>query len=93
MKARLKEHYENNVVPALMKEFNYSNIMAVPKIAKISLNIGLGEATGNPKLMDAAVNELAAIAGQKPVICARTCPSAAWSPSAATACMSSSTAW
>jgi large subunit ribosomal protein L5 len=69
MKARLKEHYENNVVPALMKEFNYSNIMAVPKIAKISLNIGLGEATGNPKLMDAAVNELAAIAGQKPVIC------------------------
>jgi large subunit ribosomal protein L5 len=52
-----------------MKEFGYSNIMAVPKIEKISLNIGLGEATGNPKLMDGAVNELGQIAGQKPVIC------------------------
>jgi len=67
--ARLREHYTKNVLPALMKEFGYSNIMAVPKIEKISLNIGLGEATGNPKLMDGAVNELGQIAGQKPVIC------------------------
>lgn len=67
--ARLREHYKKNVLPALMKEFGYKNIMAVPKIEKISLNIGLGEATGNPKLMDGAVNELGQIAGQKPVIC------------------------
>jgi len=67
--ARLREHYTKNVLPALMKEFGYKNIMAVPKIEKISLNIGLGEATGNPKLMDGAVNELGQIAGQKPVIC------------------------
>ncbi len=68
MKARLKEHYHKNVVPALKKEFGYTNPMAVPKIEKISLNIGLGEATQNAKLMDCAVNEMAAIAGQKPVV-------------------------
>jgi large subunit ribosomal protein L5 len=67
--ARLREHYTKNVLPALMTEFGYKNIMAVPKIEKISLNIGLGEATGNPKLMDGAVNELGQIAGQRPVIC------------------------
>jgi large subunit ribosomal protein L5 len=68
MAARLREHYLKNVVPALTKEFGYSNIMAVPKVEKVSINIGLGEATGNAKLMDAAVTELGAIAGQKPVI-------------------------
>jgi large subunit ribosomal protein L5 len=68
MKARLREHYNTNVIPALKKEFGYTNPMAVPKIDKISLNIGLGEATQNAKLMDGAVNELGAIAGQKPVI-------------------------
>ncbi|MBX5494766.1 MAG: 50S ribosomal protein L5 [Bryobacteraceae bacterium] len=68
MKARLREHYHKNVIPALIKEFGYKNIMAVPKIEKISINIGLGEATQNAKLMDGAVNELAAISGQKPVI-------------------------
>jgi large subunit ribosomal protein L5 len=67
-KARLREHYGKNVVPALTKEFGYNNPMAVPKVEKLSLNIGLGEATGNSKLMDGAVNELAAIAGQRPVI-------------------------
>jgi len=67
--ARLREHYTKNVLPALMQEFGYKNIMAVPKIEKISLNIGLGEATGNPKLMNGAVNELGQIAGQRPVIC------------------------
>lgn len=68
MAARLKQHYEKNVVPALTKEFGYTNVMAVPKLEKISLNIGLGEATQNSKLMDGAVNELTMIAGQKPVI-------------------------
>ena len=65
--ARLKEHYKKSVVPALVKEFGYKNVMAVPKIQKVSVNIGLGEATQNAKLMDGAVNELGQIAGQKPV--------------------------
>jgi large subunit ribosomal protein L5 len=68
MAARLKEHYLKNVLPALTKEFGYTNIMAVPKLVKITINIGLGEATQNAKLMDGAVTELGAIAGQKPVI-------------------------
>ncbi|MGH9581983.1 MAG: large ribosomal subunit protein uL5, partial [Bryobacteraceae bacterium] len=67
-KARLREHYLKSVVPALTKDFGYRNPMAVPKVEKVTINLGLGEASGNPKLMDAAVNELAAIAGQKPVI-------------------------
>ena len=66
--ARLKEHYLTNVVPSLTKEFGYTNAMAVPKIQKISINIGLGEATQNPRMLDGAVNELGQIAGQKPVI-------------------------
>jgi large subunit ribosomal protein L5 len=66
--ARLREHYTKIVIPALTKEFGYENIMAVPKIDKIVINIGMGEATGNAKLMDGTVNELGAIAGQKPVI-------------------------
>jgi large subunit ribosomal protein L5 len=68
MAARLREHYSKKVIPALTKEFGYKNVMAVPKINKISVNIGLGEATQNGKLMDGAVAELSAIAGQKPVI-------------------------
>jgi len=68
MAARLRAHYQKSVVPALVKEFGYKNVMAVPKIQKVSVNIGLGEATQNPKLMDGAVNELGAIAGQKPVV-------------------------
>ena len=68
MAARLKELYLKTVVPALTKEFTYTNPMAVPKIDKISLNVGMGEATQNSKLMDGAMNELTAIAGQKPVI-------------------------
>ncbi len=67
-KARLREHYTKSVVAALKKDFNYSNPMAVPKVEKVSINIGLGEATGNSKLMDGAVNELSAISGQKPVV-------------------------
>ena len=68
MAARLREHYIKKVVPALTQEFGYKNVMAVPKLAKISVNIGLGEATQNAKLMDGAVTELGQIAGQKPVV-------------------------
>ena len=68
MAARLRQHYQKSVVPALKKEFGYKNVMAVPKLDKISINIGLGEATQNAKLMDGAVNELSQIAGQKPVV-------------------------
>jgi large subunit ribosomal protein L5 len=68
MKARLIEHYTKTVVPALTKQFGYTNVMAVPKLEKITLNVGLGDATQNPKLVDPAVNELGAIAGQKPVV-------------------------
>jgi large subunit ribosomal protein L5 len=68
MSARLRTHYQKSVVPALVKEFGYKNVMAVPKIQKVSVNIGLGEATQTPKLMDGAVNELGQIAGQKPVV-------------------------
>src|SRR6201987_2186138 len=68
MAARLKQHYQKSVVPALTKEFGYKNVMAVPKLDKISVNIGMGEATQNAKLMDGAVNELAQIAGQRPII-------------------------
>ncbi len=67
MAARLKKLYQESVVAALTKEFSYKNPMAVPKVQKITLNVGLGEATQNSKLMDGAVNELAQIAGQKPV--------------------------
>ena len=68
MAARLRKHYQEKAVPALTKEFGYNNVMAVPRLEKISINIGLGEATQNAKLMDGAVNELGQIAGQKPVV-------------------------
>jgi large subunit ribosomal protein L5 len=68
MAARLKDHYQKTVMPALTKEFGYGNVMAVPKITKVSVNMGLGEATQNPRLMDGAVTELGSLAGQKPVI-------------------------
>jgi len=62
MAARLRELYTKTVVPSLSKEFGYKNVMAVPKLDKISINIGMGEATQNAKLMDGAVNEMAQIA-------------------------------
>jgi large subunit ribosomal protein L5 len=68
MASRLKEHYQNNVVPALRKEFNYGNVMAVPKLEKIVINMGVGEATQNVKLLDGAVAELGQITGQKAVV-------------------------
>jgi large subunit ribosomal protein L5 len=68
MKARLREVYTKQVVPQLQQEFGYKNPMAIPKIEKVSINMGLGEATGNAKLMDVAIQELSAISGQKPVV-------------------------
>ena len=66
--ARLKDYYVEKVVPALIKEFNYKNPMQVPKMEKIVINMGLGEAIQNVKIIDTAVQEIAAIAGQKPII-------------------------
>lgn len=68
MAARLRKKYQEDVIPALTKEFGYTNVMAVPKIEKVTINIGMGEATQNGKLMDGAVNELGQITGQKPVV-------------------------
>jgi large subunit ribosomal protein L5 len=67
-KPRQREKYEREVVPVLMKEFGYTNAMQVPKIKKIVINIGMGEAIANAKALDNAVNDLTAIVGQKPVI-------------------------
>lgn len=65
---RLKERYENEVCKSLMTKFNYSSVMQVPKMEKIVINIGVGDAVSNSKLLDDAVEELTLIAGQKPVI-------------------------
>ena len=66
--ARLKKKYQEEVIPAMMKEFGYKNQLQVPRLAKITLNVGLGEAIQNIKVLDAAVAEITAITGQKPVI-------------------------
>lgn len=66
--SRLKEKYKSEVVDALMKKFDYANVMAVPKVTKIIINMGVGEAIRNPKAMDSAVDELTSITGQKPII-------------------------
>ncbi len=66
--ARLKEVYEKEIAPALMKQFNYSSRMEVPRLKKIVVNVGIGEAIQNPKLLDAAVAELRMITGQQPVV-------------------------
>src|SRR6266436_6451914 len=66
--ARLKERYQKEVAPAIAKEFGIENPMAVPRLTKIVLNMGMGEAVANAKILDTAVEELRAIAGQKPVI-------------------------
>jgi large subunit ribosomal protein L5 len=66
--ARLKKYYNEEVVPALMKEFGYKSVMEVPKVTKIVVNMGLGEAIQNVKILDSAQEELSRITGQKPVI-------------------------
>ena len=68
MISRLHERYRKDIVPALMRDLGCANRMAVPRLEKIVLNMGLGEASQNPKLLDPAVEELAAISGQKPVV-------------------------
>jgi large subunit ribosomal protein L5 len=65
--SRLKDKYQQEVVPALTKEFGYKNVMAVPRIHKVVVNMGLGEATSNAKIVDTGADELARITGQKPV--------------------------
>jgi large subunit ribosomal protein L5 len=66
--ARVKERYYQEVVPALMEDFGYKNVMQAPKLTKIVVNIGLGEAVSNARAIDAAVGDLGAITGQKPVV-------------------------
>jgi large subunit ribosomal protein L5 len=66
--SRLHDRYRKEVIPALTKRFGYTNTMAVPRVSKVTLNIGLGEASANVKLLDTATAELGQIAGQKPVI-------------------------
>ncbi len=66
--SRIRELYKTEAVPALMKQFGYKNIMAVPRLVKINVNMGLGEAIANAKVLDVAAEELAAITGQRPVV-------------------------
>src|SRR3954467_6540873 len=66
--ARLQEKFREEIVPTLMEEFSYSNVMQVPELEKIVLNVGLGEAVSNAKAIDAAVGDLTAITGQRPVV-------------------------
>ena len=66
--ARLKEFYNQEVAPAMMKKFGYSNVMQIPKVAKIVINMGVSEAVGNPKALDAAVADLTMISSQKPIV-------------------------
>lgn len=68
MTSRLKEKYTNEVVSALMERFQYKNIMEVPRLEKVIINMGIGEARDNPKLLESAVKELELVAGQKPII-------------------------
>ena len=67
--ARLKETYRSEVAPALMKKFEYSSVMQIPKIDKVVINVGCGDARDNPKVVDAIISDLSQITGQKPVTC------------------------
>ena len=75
---RLQEKYINEVVPALTEKFGYKNVMELPKIEKIIINMGVGEAVGNPKALDAAVSDLTIITGQKPILTRAKKSLAAW---------------
>jgi large subunit ribosomal protein L5 len=66
--ATLRERYKTEIVPALLKRFNYRNVMQVPKLVKIVINVGLGEAIQNIKILDASMNEVAIITGQRPIV-------------------------
>lgn len=67
--ARLKDHYNSVVAPAMMKKFGYKNVMQVPKLDKVVINVGAGEAKENTKIIDAIMNDISLITGQKPIIC------------------------
>ncbi|MBE6842727.1 MAG: 50S ribosomal protein L5 [Ruminococcus sp.] len=67
--ARMKDYYNSTVAPAMMKKFGYKSVMQIPKIDKIVINVGAGEARENAKVIDAIMNDLATITGQKPVVC------------------------
>ena len=69
MAARLKERYTSEVAPALMKKFGYSSVMQIPKLEKIVINVGCGEARDNPKVLDAIISDIKQITGQKPIVC------------------------
>jgi large subunit ribosomal protein L5 len=66
--SRLKEFYSQEVAPAMMKKFGYKNVMEIPKVEKVVINMGVSEAVGNPKSLDAAVSDLTQISGQKPIV-------------------------
>ena len=68
MAARLRERYKTDIAPALMRDLGVKNLLALPRLEKIVINMGLGEATQNPKIIDSAVEELTAISGQKPIV-------------------------
>ena len=68
MSSRLRDKYTKDVIPALKKEFGYTNVMAIPKITKVVINMGLGEATQNAKIVDTGADEITRITGQKPVV-------------------------
>ena len=99
---RLKQKFREEIIPALMKRFNYRSPMQVPRLEKVVINMGVGEAVQNPKVLDGAMQDLALITGQKPAVtgprspspvsnCGQGCRSAAKSPCAATGCTISST--
>ena len=75
---RLQEKYQKEVVPALNEKFGYTNVMQLPKIEKVIINMGVGEAVGNPKALDAAVSDLTIISGQKPLLTRAKKSLAAW---------------
>ncbi len=75
---RLKERYTKEVMPAMTEKFGYKNVMQIPKIEKIVINMGVGDAVGNPKVLDSAVADLTLIAGQKPVLTHAKKSLAAW---------------
>ena len=92
---RLQEKYQKEVMPALMEKFSYKNVMQVPKLEKIVINMAVGDAVGNPKALEAATSDLTLISGQKPIVTrgssARAWQSAAKSRCAGRECTSSST--
>src|SRR6059058_3493335 len=99
---RLKERYRTEIAPALRDEFGFANVMQVPGLTKIVVNMGVGEAARDAKLIEGAVRDLSTITGQRPAVagrrspwpsssCARACPSARTARCAATGCWSSST--